>query len=229
MQIPITAKEVWENAIMSGIAHALFTARFPDFSFTHSWDGANYSVNNAQGVRGTIAFRVGDDVSLVGAFFDEQSSRNPFQNGGELFTSQLQSLLPSELSDLATKEAFLYLLQEWKGKDIPIVTALFWGNGDSVVCSESVDDFLHHGGRIVKRELTNSNAAHELLRDEFELTDAELMLAKDLFRRVVLAGPSGDVYLSRDEIQFLKDSSVDDEALSLCLESLAEIGIHSRC
>ncbi|XZE36981.1 hypothetical protein SH501x_002571 [Pirellulaceae bacterium SH501] len=60
------------------------------------------------------------------------------------------------------------------------------------------------------------------------LADAEIQLAQDLFRRVVRAGHSGDVYLSEDEIQFVKDSSVDDEGFSLCLESLAEIGIHSR-
>jgi hypothetical protein len=228
MKINTATSLIRDNAVLTAIAHAVSTLKFPDFSFTHSWDGSNYSVNNAQGARGTVSFLDGEELSMVGAFFDESCAKNPFSNGGEMFTSLLERELPTSLKDLASQEAFMYLLQEWNGGTVPIVTALCWGTGVDVSCCDSIDEFLSNGGRLIARELGLKGMIDLSLREDFGLSEKEMVFVNALYKRRIGSSLNTHIFLSPEDMGFLELESADSEGLSLSLESLSEIGIVPR-
>ena len=49
-------EKIKNGCILSGIAHAIAVAKFPEISYEHSWDGINYNIQNSEGIRGTITF-----------------------------------------------------------------------------------------------------------------------------------------------------------------------------
>ncbi len=225
MHICKSASQLWEGCVQGSVAHAIFTARAPDFSFTHSWSENNYSVNNASGCRGTISFQITNGISFVGAFFDENSNKNPFKNGGFICTDELFSNLPRSLAKLGRNETLEFLLQVWEGKTVPIITSLFWGNETKTECFGGHEDFLQNGGRIVCKEMFPPSDSLELWCEEFELSDVELHHVKNLFSRRMTTNKDAEVYLTPEELKFLEEISVGDEGFSLCLESLEELRI----
>ena len=131
---------IWPGAILGSIAHAIFVCRYPDLAHEQSWDGANYNVQDSAGSRGTIAF---SESSFVAVFFYEGSNRNPFRSKSSYTLERFFAGLPEDLKAVANEEALQYVLQEFGGSTVPIITSAFWGDGkgDQVAASDNASSF----------------------------------------------------------------------------------------
>ena len=217
--------QLWEGCILSAIAHAVFTAKAPDLSFTHSWDENNYSIKDGEGARGTISFERVGGGNFVGAFFDENCERSPFRKGGNRFTQELVDRLPTDFSQLAHDEAFQYLLEDVGGQVAITISTLFWGDPRKLEYADQLETFWENGGRLVRKELQSHSVAFDMWQKEYEFSNDELELVKSLFHRKILESNIEGLRLDENELQFLREISEGDEGLALCLECFGEIGI----
>lgn len=83
--IPWKPDELKDGCILASLAHAIMVAKYPFLANEHSWDGANYSVQDSEGQRGTITFLNG---ICVAAFRNDNSERIAWKERAEHFFSR---------------------------------------------------------------------------------------------------------------------------------------------
>ena len=52
----ITRNNLFIGSLIASITHAIMTNVYPDLSYEQSWESNHYSIQNSQGLRGTISF-----------------------------------------------------------------------------------------------------------------------------------------------------------------------------
>lgn len=67
----VTKNDIYIGCLIASISHAIMTNVYPELSYEQSWDGANYSIQNSSGMRGTITF---ENDFCVGAIRNEMST-----------------------------------------------------------------------------------------------------------------------------------------------------------
>jgi len=209
------------GAILGSIVHAVMLCRYPELSHEQSWDGTNYSIQDSMGSRGTIAFR---GAKAVGVFFDKNSPRNPFLSKEPYDPDRFFRGMPGDLLPLAGEEALQYVLDEYKGKTSPIITAAFWTEGESLAAAEEWPPVFDNGAHLIRIQLMDTNTALQEWRAQYEMSAEQVALAQTLFQRKI-AAREGPVELAADERQFLAGQAESPDGLDEALESLKEIGI----
>jgi hypothetical protein len=210
---------LWPGAVLGTIAHSFWVAANPDFANEQSWDKSNYSVQDSQGTRGTVTF-AGDDV--VAAFRDENSPRSPFRSGLQYDLRAYFEGIPDGLYALAEKEALQYVLDEYEGKTVPVITAAFWGEGDRLTAAEPWKDVVANGAHLLNTQLMDPDEAMEEWVSAYELTGEQAGLMRSLFDRKT-KDPQGTITLNDDEVAVLTAGGNDGETEAR--ELLAGIGI----
>ena len=121
----ITKTQLLGGCLVSSIAHAIMTNIYPELSFEQSWDGRNFSMNNGDGLRGTITFL---ENCCVGAIRNE--------NGnvvcGNDAIGELINCFPEELISITKADTLQYLLDYSGGEILPAVTSAFWCDEDGL-------------------------------------------------------------------------------------------------
>lgn len=214
---------IWPGAILGSIAHAIFVCRYPDLSHEQSWDGSNYNVQDSAGSRGTISFA---GEKFVAVFFLEGSSRNPFHSESHYDLNDFLRGLPDDLQSLAQNEALQYILQEYNGSTIPIITSAFWGDGKNyrVAAAEPWAEVFDHGAALIKNQLLNPNAALANWVTDYELKQSEVALVRALFDRK-MATPNQPIEFGEHERHLWTDIALGQDGAEASRESFAEIGI----
>lgn len=174
------ASQLWSGAILGTIAHAIWVASDPTLAYQLSWDGINYSRQDSMGTRGTITF-AGD--RLVGAFFDENSPRNPLRPGSHYDLHRFLSGMPSDLHPIANEETLQYMLNTYAGAVVPVITTAFWSDGEDVSAAESWQAVVDHGAHLVRTETMETETAIQEWKDNYELTDGQTDLLRSVFER----------------------------------------------
>lgn len=171
---------LWEGAILTTIAHAIFTAHEPVLSYELSWEGATYNRQDTMGTRGAVTFAAD---KTIGLFFDENSTRSPFRSG-EVYQPQMYlGQMPEPMSNLAQRETSQYLLDNYDGLTIPLFTACFWNVGDYLTSFEPWENVLKHGAHIIGIEAQSTADAIIALQDNYELSAVQHELLQILFHR----------------------------------------------
>lgn len=199
-----TKAQLWNGAMLATIAHAIFTASHPELSHELSWDGLNYNRQNSQGSRGTITFA--NDGRVVGVFFDKDSPRNPFPLSSVTSDYDLNFFfrgIPQDLWQLANEEALQYVLDEYKGKTAPVITAAFWaGPAQHLEAAESWNDVLANGASLIAAELMQTETAMAHWQAECEFSARQLLLLKSLHTKKMSA-PDSSIRLESWEAAIL--------------------------
>ena len=214
-------ERLWPGAILASIVHAIMVSRYPDLAHEQSWDGPNYNVQDSMGSRGTITFS-GDH--LVGVFFDEHSSRNPFRPGSDYIPERLFTGMPDNLRSLADDEALQYVLQEYQGAIVPVFTAVFWDDGERLAAAELWQRVFAHGAHLVRLQLMNAEAALAEWQKAYEMSSSQVTLARCLFDRK-MAAPNIPIELKGWEPDAVVAEAKSAEGLKESRTSFAEIGI----
>jgi len=115
----VTKNQLFRGSILSSIAHAIMTNTYPELSYEQSWDGCNFSMNDGNGIRGTITFL---ENQCIGAIRNESGN---IVYGHEAILSLIKSF-PLELSCIAQTDTLQYLLDHYGDEVVPGITSIFW-------------------------------------------------------------------------------------------------------
>lgn len=211
--------QLWQGAILHTIAHAIFVASNPMLAHELSWDGSNYSRQDSQGSRGTVTF--GTDC-VVGAFFDEHSFRSPYQQSSDYDWHTLFASAPLDLRTLAEKEALQYVLDEYKGNTMPVITAALWSDGDYLTAPEPWQDVLANGAHLIRIETIQIEDAIEEWTREYEFSFSQSNLLSSLFNKKQ-GSPGSPIFLDGREQDILWENG--EEGIDASYELLAAVGI----
>ncbi len=209
----ITNDFLYKSSLLASIAHAIMTNVYPEFSYEQSWDGKNYSIQNSQGVRGTITF---EDGYCVCAIRNDLSSLCNDANLCEKLTDTFPSFVKKTVQD----ETFQYLLVEDSGMVFPLVTSVFWADNNGIYYNEDNFQNLDDDLMLLKTIFLPNEDAIAEWRDYYNMDDDAIKLLRfllsqkesDFFRRVVL---------DTDKISLIPGDGILDE----CFESFKELNI----
>jgi len=209
-KLPTTFDALYDSCLYVSIINAVWSIRNPLTSYAHSWDGINYSFQEGSS-RGTISFDQSKGI-LAGASEETKSSRMGWYP--EFTALQLFDEAPEDIKSLAANMTLQYLFETihdtstptkrvgllrriskkataFEQVVIPVATTALWSDGDTVMTSDSIEDFNDHGGRFILEitipidELRYMQATqNEMLPEELELADLLFELKKNGESRV---------------------------------------------
>lgn len=216
-EIGFTQERLRGGAILGTIAHAVWVARQPLLPAAQSWDGQNYLLDNSSGTIATVTFGNRD---IFAAFFDAKSQRNPFVSGEGYTIDPYLDSVPVELLSLARSETLEFMIQEYNGADMPIITASFWSVGHNLVAAEPWVDVRENGGHILRIQLMDDENALAEWRKELQLSAQQIDLVRTLYERKRV-NPDVRFTLADTEKRVLAPERGEVE----CREIFASIGI----
>lgn len=199
----ISPRQLRNGAIIATLAHAIWVARHPELAGEQSWDGINYNVQDTQGAIGTITFA---PAGVVAVFFDANSPRSPFRSPRGYDTKRFFRGIPDELMRVAEAEALQYVIQEYASEDAPIITAAFWGEGDTLSAAEPWSEVFANGAHLVHRQMLGVDQSIVEWQAYYQLTPAQVELLRSLYRRIVEA-PTGTINLDEHELRIFADEN----------------------
>ena len=204
-KLPTTFHELYDSCLYVSIINAVWSIRNPLVSYAQSWDGINYCFQEGSS-RGTISFDQSNGI-LAGASMETKSNRIGWYPD---FTAlQLFDEAPEDIKSLAANMTLQYLFETiydsstptkqvgllgriskkataFEPAVMPVATTALWSDGNTVVTSDSIEDFNDHGGRFILEimlpidELRHIQATlNEMLPEELELSDLLYELKKD--------------------------------------------------
>ena len=211
--------DLWRGCVLATIAHSIFIAQHIELAAEQSWDGSNYNVQDSQGSLGTVTF---GEEGTVGTFFDSHSSLNPFSTEKAYELSEMLAEMPPGLRALADREALQYLLQDYKGKEVPIITATFWSENGRLVAAEPWQSVFSNGGHLVRTQLGSTEDAMPVWKSNYGFNEAEVGLLRSLFVRRVSAQTESVVLTALEKDVLLEGGS---QGLELSRELFAAVSI----
>jgi hypothetical protein len=214
-----STSQLWEGCILATIAHAIFIAQQPELAHEQSWDGLNYNIQDSQGALGTITF---SDEGTVGAFFDSHSSRNPFTSGCATDLDERFAGMPSALRALAERETLQYLLQDFHGNNVSLLTAAFWSEKTRLVAAEPWPDVISNGAHLIQFQLRPVHEAIVAWQSHYEFNATKVELLRSVYERKISAGKE-PMALTDTEKEILREGS--SPGLQLSRDLLAEVSI----
>lgn len=217
------AERLYQGAILASIVHAVMVASAPDMAHEMSWDESNYNLQDSAGGRATISF---SDKGLVGVFFDHESPRNPLGHEVEYDLQSFFKGMPDELYSLAFDDALQYVLDEYEGETLPVITSAFWGRaGERLAAAEPWPAVYEHGAHLARIQLMGAgDDALAAWREEWEMTPEQVALVKSIFERKMSA-PDKTLRLTEQERDLIEEQAGGGEGMDESRESFSEIGI----
>lgn len=218
---PFSKTRLYEGAILCTIAHAIWVMAHPLLAGEKGWDGPNYYLTNGSGDYGAITFT---EQIAVGAFFDVHSTRSPHRDDadGRYHPSRYFSAAPPEVWDLAQREALEYLRFAFLDPELPLVTAVFWSEGERLIAGEAWPEVVAHGGHLIETHLLPVGQAILALQQNHRFTDDQVGVLGEVYRRKI-AQPGAVTHLTRDEERIVL--SYGDAGREASVAILAAIGI----
>lgn len=220
---PATPYQLWTGALLNTIGHAIVCAADPSLAYEHSWDGQNYSIQNSAGARGTITFA---PDTMVGVFFDAASPRNPYRYPEQEYRlADMTAPLPPNIMALAKDEALQYVLDDYHGQVLAVVTSIFWSTGAQLVAAEPWELVMANGAHLIAPYLLPSPLAINVCVERFALSHSQQELLQTLFERRLTAHyypvpfQPGEVTALLDQGQ----NGIEDTRDLLCAIGFADI------
>lgn len=214
-----TVTQLWNGIVLRTIAHAFWSIHHPLLAYERSWDGPNYIIQDSMGSRGVITFIAN---KIIGAFFESNSSRNPFHTRNDCELETLLKGMPSYLLEFAHKETLQYMLDDYNGTIAPIITSAFWSKENQLFAAESWSQVFAHGVHLIRTELMSSDTALVEYQDAYELSPRRISVIQSLFNRRI-ATQTTLLQLSRSEYELLTNDGL--EGIDDCRDLLRAIGI----
>lgn len=221
-EAPPESERLYPGAILGSTVHAIMNAQYPMLAHEQSWSDNTYSVQNSQGARGAVSF---SDGHFVGVAFDSESSANPRRGSAPYDVGVFFRGMPATHRPIAD-QAMRFMIDDYRGRPTPLITAAFWDRQGRVDAAAPWIEVLRHGARLFRRQLMTPDEALLQWSEDYEMSSAQLKLARELFRRRI-ATPKGAVTISQSEWEtILKEGDGSGEKASR--ESFAEIGFLVR-
>jgi hypothetical protein len=212
------ATDLLKGCWLATIAHAIFLLKHVELANEQSWDGTNYNIQNTQGSLGTVSFA---KEGVVGAFFDLHSPRNPLTSKIAYDLNARLAEMPPDLRNVAEREALQYLIQDFKGVDVPLITVIFWEEDGKLVSTEPWSAVLGNGAHLIETQLQPVAEAIDTFRSHYDFSQTQIELLQSLFARKVAAGDAPLVLMAEDKAALSKEGSEGIEESRVLLEGIA--------
>lgn len=211
-------EKLWNGCMLVSIAHSIMSADCPELAHENSWDGINYNIQDSQGTCGTITF---SKNYCVGAFRNYSSDRLKDKNNIKLAKEYFRDA-PNEVIYLARNEALLYLLDDIRGHDMPLITTAFWEEEGTFFTIDTNDDFYKNGAFLLELQLMDIYNAREAIIEEYEMSENQVKLMNKLVE-LKINKKIAKVELTKDDI--LQIESPDYEGILTSKMLFEQIGI----
>jgi hypothetical protein len=174
--MPITRSRLWQGATIGTLAEVVGGS-----GEGQRWEGMTYLLDNMSGWTGAIYF---GESETIGAFFAADSSRNPFpSNGLDYDVTSYFAGMPPSMWRAAEDNVLRYLTDTLGGQAVPVITAAFWGEGDSISAAESWSQMYWNGVVLIDRQLMPPDTALAAWRVQYSLSDEQVAFIRSLVHK----------------------------------------------
>lgn len=216
--------QIKQNCYLGYISQAVWLISSKIKLLEQSWDNNNYSISNTGGTFGTISFT--ESKEFIGVAFSKESPRNPFSISQKNDYSYKPFLneVPENLYKIAVKECLQYMIHDYKGKNIPIITSVFWGNDLNTFVNEKWADALNNGLFIYHNHFLPFEKSLLQWQSYYELTDTDIKQIKIITNQVSLISKKS-LLLNGEILSYFKTKEETGNGFNLFKEQLSAIGI----
>lgn len=205
---------LYERCMMASVANAIMVGKYNLLASEQSWDGNNYNFQNMEGVRGVISFAEDEYICVIQN--SEECDEFIEQHVAEILSGANEKIM-----NLAKEEALQYMLVNYKGKDVPFITAAFWGSGDTNYSNQSEEQLIKISEKTIMPFLYSEGDAKKYWKNYYEMTDEQIELAENIYKRRISV--SGRLDLPINAVNMLKEWFDD---IDECIEAFQELGIY---
>ncbi len=209
----VTKEIVLKGCLIASLSHAIMTNIYPEFSYEQSWDGINYSIQDSQGLRGTITFV---DDYCVGAIRNEIAVNFDKAN----FATEIFRFFPQKIIDVAEQETLQYLLIRKNGSVFPFATSVFWADNNGFHFVEENLKYLQQDITLFRKIFLTTDDAVKEWQLYYDMDNNAVKLLKYLFSEKVKS-LNQKIVLDETKIKLIPGN----EILSECIDSLRELNI----
>lgn len=126
-RLDITISQLFQGCIVSSIAHAVWSKKYPFAKYWLYWEDNNCHFNDTQGNLATITFQ---KKGVVGAIFRKEFIPEESLKDYKNFLDRILAEIPSNLRLIVKEETLQYFIQYFKGKEIPLISDIIWSSDD---------------------------------------------------------------------------------------------------
>jgi hypothetical protein len=105
---------------------------------------------------------------------------------------------PHDLVVLAHEQTMSFIIQEYQGDAVPLITATFWSEGESLTAAEPWPAVMEHGAHLVEIEVMETDQAMAELENGYALSPEQMTLVRALYSRKK-AAPDTPIVLTEHE------------------------------
>lgn len=208
----ITKNDIYNGCLIASIAHAIMTNVYPELSYEQSWDGANYSIQNSSGIRGTITF---EKDFCVGAIRNDTAGSISAESIREYMRS-----FPSNVVQKAYNEALQYLLLEKDGIVSPYVTSIFWADHNALYFEEKIIGHIKEDFSLLENILLPTKMALKKWQEYYDMDSNAIELISFLYQHKINDFTSM-IKLNEKQRKLIPGACINSQ----CIESLKELNI----
>ena len=123
--------------------------------------------------------------------------------------------LPVDIRKLAQSETLLYFLQDFDGRETPLVTTVLWSQEEQLFTLEEPENFRSNGGRLIDYHLMGFEPSLSQWQRKYKLSDYDTSFIKKLVSQKIRS--EEDILVPRQEIESLSTFQPSD------VESIEEL------
>ena len=209
----ITKNDIYSGCLIASISHAIMTNVYPELSYEQSWDGANYSIQNSSGMRGTITF---ENDFCVGAIRNEMSTSIV---GGESIQECMRNF-PQKVVCKAYEETLQYLLMENKGIVAPYVTSVFWADCNTLHYEEKYIDYIEEDFALLENIVLSPKMAIKRWKEYYDM-DSKVVELVDILYQLKMKDFTSIIELKENQRKLIPGTCINSQ----CIEALKELNI----
>ena len=209
----VTKNAIYSGCLIASISHAIMNNVYPELSYEQSWDGANYSIQNSSGLRGTVTF---ENDFCVGAIRNEMSISIV---GGEFIQDCMRNF-PTYVVRKAYEETLQYLLLEKDGTVAPYVTSVFWADYNTLYYEEKFIDSIKEDFALFENILLPKKMAIEKWKEYYDMDPKVVELIEFLYQWKMKDFLS-PIELDERKKKLIPGTFINDQ----CMEALKELNI----
>ncbi len=203
---------LYSKCIYASICHGVMVGKYTLLSDEISWDGTNFLLQDMEGIRGVMSFS--NNIFLCGI----QNEKNYLKGENNIESILLKDAGLDVISGIR-EEVFPYLLVESDEGDIPVISAVFWGE-EKIYSNMSEKEFMYKSDNILLPYLYEERDMKKYWRDYYEMNKEQEQIVDELYFKKM----ANSSFLL-NTVQKEKLNKWFGEKRVYCEQSLGEIGI----
>lgn len=199
VRLPIDIKALWEGCMLALSVHAVMLAEYPFTLNEHTWIEGIYQTQDNGGMKAALVFSE-DNIPMAGVFRSFGSPRTRLILSDKYANSHFKAA-PAERRELAG--AVIGLFEEPVGRQrLPVVTTGCWLEENSLISSDSYEDWFEHGGSILENQMKPFEEAMDFYKSYYSMDEERAGIAERIYKERIRS-PWEDVVLTDREIQII--------------------------